>query len=171
ARGLPRRQPSKLRDVVLDDKATSRPQLRRNVVKGLDLLLLGGEVGDRVAAQVDQPKRPARPRSREVANSDVDGGGTFPPSKLRDHGRRQFNALHSNASPTEGQRDPASTDAEFERGLCAGQLSEEGDGRIDPRGIEQLRPEDLVPLGGPVIEMGFRHTTSMPSVDSMRQTR
>ena len=70
--------------------------------------------------------------------------------------------MHPNASPAEGQCDPAGTDAEFERGPCAGQLSKEVYGRIDHRAIEQLRPEDLVAFGDPLIEVGFWHTASMP---------
>jgi hypothetical protein len=77
--------------------------------------------------------------------------------------------MHPDAPPAERQRNPAGTDPEFQSGPCAGQPSKEVYGRVDHRAIEQLRPKDLVPLSDPVIEVGFWHTPSMPSSDSVRQ--
>jgi hypothetical protein len=75
-RGLAWREASQLGDVVLDDEAAAGLQVRRGVAEGLHLLVLGGQVRDRVAQQVDERERSARGCGREVAGGHGDVGAT-----------------------------------------------------------------------------------------------
>ena len=87
-RRLARRETPELGDVVLDDEAAAGLQVRGGVAEGLDLFVLGGQVRDRVAQQVDERERSARPGGREVADGDVDVGAARLRAEFRHHGGR-----------------------------------------------------------------------------------
>jgi hypothetical protein len=135
-------------------------------MKRLDLLVLGGEVRTRVAQEVDQLD--CLPPGLVVAKSPMVTSTAAAPSRLRSCAtrlltsrsrvRERLGRLRGNVirpipmpSSSEGPYRPA---------------VQRSPRRVDHRGIEQLRPEDLVPLGYPFVEVGLQHTASMTSVYS-----
>lgn len=138
--------------------------MRGDVAEALDLLVLGGQVRDRVAQEVGEPERSAQVGGRQIADGHVDLGRTLLRSKLRDHGGRQLDPVHTNSSPAERQRDSTRADAELERRAGACQIRKEIHSWVEHRRIEQLRPESLVTLRYPFIEVGLRHAASMPRI-------
>ncbi|HEY6684768.1 MAG TPA: hypothetical protein VI094_01030 [Propionibacteriaceae bacterium] len=65
----------------------------------------------------------------------------------------------------EGDGDAAGSNAELKSGTGPGQIGKESNGWLDDRGLEQLRPERLVSLGYPLIEVGLRHGESINQVE------
>jgi hypothetical protein len=65
----------------------------------------------------------------------------------------------------EGDGDAAGSNAELKSGTCPGQIGKESNGWLDYRGLEQLRPECLVSLSYPIIEVGIRHGERMNQVE------
>ncbi len=66
------RQPLQGGDLDLDDKAPAGFQVRGGAAEARDLSLLGGQVLDGIAEQVDDPGGLAHGRGGEVADRDAD---------------------------------------------------------------------------------------------------
>jgi hypothetical protein len=66
--GFAGRETLQFRHIVLDDEKAAVVQVRGGVAKTFGLFVLGGQVRDRVAQQVDQRERPARGGGREIAD-------------------------------------------------------------------------------------------------------
>ena len=96
-------------------------------------------------------------RSREIADGHADFGSTRLGLELRDHGTGQLDAVHSNATTAQRQRDAARADAKLQGGARSCQFCEEAHCRVDNLRIEQLRPQRLVPLCYPLVEVRLGH--------------
>jgi len=155
--GLARRKASELRHVVLDNESAAWLQVSRGVAKRLHLLILRGQIGDGIPQEIDEPKESVDLRRRKVADGHIDVRGLALCTQLGNHGRRQFDPGHLNATLAEGDGDAAGSNAELKSGTCPGQIGEESNGWLDYRGLEQLRPERLVSLSNPLIKVGLRH--------------
>ena len=64
--------------------------------------------------KVREGERPIHLRGREVANRHRDVGGTRLGVQLFDHRRRQLDAVNSDASATQRQREATSANTKFE---------------------------------------------------------
>src|SRR5205823_12956389 len=94
ADGLARWYPLDLRNVVLDQEVAARSQMRGGVTEAGDLLILAGEIRDRVAEQVDEAEHTVDDGRGEVTNADRDGVTVGLSPKPRRHGLGQFDAVH-----------------------------------------------------------------------------
>src|SRR5262249_54270576 len=70
---LARWKASQFRHIVLDNEAAAAFQVSGGVSESLDLLVLSGQVRDRVAQEVDEAERGIHLDSREVADRETDG--------------------------------------------------------------------------------------------------
>jgi hypothetical protein len=93
---------------------TERLEMVSGVAEAGDLLLLHGEVHNRVKGQVDEPKRPLDGRGREVAHSDADPLGTGLDSQSGEHRRREVDAMDGHPALAERHRDPTRPDTQLE---------------------------------------------------------
>lgn len=134
--GLAGRETLKRGDVVLDDETAAGLQVRSDVAETFDLLVLGGQVRDRVAQKVCERERSVHLSRREIADRDADVGCSLLLLQLGDHGGRELDPVHGNSPPAERQRDASRTDAELEGRAASCQVGEEVDGRVDHRRIE-----------------------------------
>src|SRR3954447_1937805 len=123
--GLARRKELQGWDVVLDHERAARLQMRCGVEKGLDLLVLGSQVRDRVADEVDERERLIHDSGRIVPDGHVDAGAAGPGTKLLDHRLRLVDAVDPNSAPTQRQGDATGANAEFEGRTGPGKLGEE----------------------------------------------
>ena len=137
----------------LDHEEAARFQMPRNIEEALDLRVLRRQVHDRVSHQVREGERAIHLRGREVANRHIDVGGTRLGAQLFDHRRRQLDAVNSDASATQRQGEATSADTKFEGAPIASQVSKEAHRGFDDLRIEEVRPQDLVVLRDPVIEV------------------
>jgi hypothetical protein len=128
-----------------------------HVLKAGDLLVLGGQVHDRVPQQVGEPERPLDPGGGEVADGHADAVAARLGPELGHHLRRQVDPVHRHPPPAERDRDPPGPDAELERGRVPGQPGQERHHRVDGRRLEQLGPAGLVAPGDPLVEVVHRH--------------
>ncbi len=65
---LPGREPLQVGDGDLDDEASARFEVTRDVAEAVNLLVLRDEVRDRVEDEVRERERPGNPRGGEVAD-------------------------------------------------------------------------------------------------------
>jgi hypothetical protein len=79
----------------------------------------------------------------------------------RGHGRGQFDPVDVDAPAGQRQCEASGADAEFKGAPRPGEVGEETHRRVDHLGIEQLRPQPLVPSGDPLVEQGFGHPQSI----------
>ena len=75
---LPRRESPKVGYVVLHHEHPARFEMTRHVAESLDLCVLGGEVRDGVAQDVDEPEAARHGGGRKVAYHDVDVASSLP---------------------------------------------------------------------------------------------
>src|SRR5437867_3194948 len=155
--GLAGGEPLPGRDYDLDDEAAARIEMRRDIAEALDLRVLCCEVHDRVPCQVGERECAWQLRGRKVADRHVDVGGTGLRSQLFDHGRRKLDAEYADASATEGQGEATRADAEFKDGSTSSQIREEVHRGLNDFRIEEVRPQRLVPLRDPSIEVVLGH--------------
>ncbi len=115
----------------LDHERPARLEMRRGVLEARNLLVLRRQVHDRVEDEVREREGPVDSRRREVADRYLDVFTARLRPQLSDHRLRQVDAVHSDATLTERQRDAAGADAELERSAVARQPDEEVDRGID----------------------------------------
>jgi hypothetical protein len=135
--------------------------MRSNIAEALDLRVLRSEVQDRVPYDVGERECTCHLRGREVANRHVDVGGTRLRSQLFDHGRRKLDTGYPDASATQWQGEATRADAEFKDGPTPRQIHEEVHCRRNEFRIEEVRPQGLVPLRNPSIEVVLRQADSL----------
>src|SRR5436190_20846967 len=162
--GLTGRDASELRDVDLDRETAAWFQMGGDVAEARNLFVLRGQVRDRVANEVGERERPGHSGGREVADGHVDFVRARLPLQLRNHGRRQLDPVNANTPPAERQRYAPGTHAELERVTRSCQLGEEIHRRVDDRGLEQVRPEVLVLLRNPLVEVELGHRCTIAGV-------
>ena len=85
-----------------------------------DLVVLSGQVHDRVEHEVGDPERALDPRCREVPDRHGDVIGVRLGTQLLDHRLGEVDAVYGDAAPTERQGDAAGSDAELEGCTVAG---------------------------------------------------
>ena len=112
--------------------------------------MLRGQVHDGVEDEVGECECPVDSGGREVADRHGYVLGARLRSQLRDHLRRQVDAVHVDAVQAEGQRDAARADAELERGAGSCQIGEEAHRRFEDSRIEPVRRVRVVLLGAGV---------------------
>ena len=144
---LARRQPLELRDADLDHEASAGPQVRGGVLEARHLIVLRGQVVDRVVDQVGERELARYVGRGDVAERDLDPVGAGLRSQLLHHLAREVDATDRDAAPGQRQRDPAGADAELQRGAVAGQTGQEIDRRLDHGRVEHLRAALVVALG------------------------
>ena len=138
-KGLAGREPLESRDADFDHEAPARFQVRGDIAEALDLLVLGGQVHDRVEHEVGEPERLADPGGCEVANRDADIVGTGLRPQARDHRRGQVDPVHTNTPLAERQRDAAGADPQFEGTTFSCEIGEKAHGGLDNGGLEHVR--------------------------------
>ncbi len=153
SRRLAGRQPLELRDADLDHETSAGPEVRGGVLEAGHLIVLRGQVVDRVVDQVGQRELARHPGGGEVAQRDLDPIGAGLGPELLHHLAREVDAAHRDAAPGERQRDPAGADAELQRSAVSGQPGQEVDGRLDHRGVEHLGAAVVVALGHTLTEV------------------
>ena len=127
----------------LHDEVPTRFEVSGGVGEAGDLIVLRGQVHDRVEQQVDEPKGSLDPFGGEVA----DGATRSEPGLAR---RRSTIAVDRSIPVTatprslSGERDPSGADAELECGAVAGKRGEEVDGLADDRWVEHVGAPLLV---------------------------
>lgn len=94
-----------------------------------DLVVLRGQVADRVEDEVDERELPVDAHGGEVADRRHDLLRARFLAELGDHRFREVDAVHANASLRERERHPTGTDAELERRAIARERREEVDRR------------------------------------------
>jgi hypothetical protein len=151
------RQALQFGDVVLDDETAAGLEVAGRVAEGVDLPVLGRQIGDRVADQVDEPERRIDAGRGVVADGHADVGVAAPGLEFVDHGGREFDPVDGHAAASQRQREAARADAELQRGTVSRQGREEVHGRVDDSGIEQFGPQVRVPPGDPLVESGLGH--------------
>ena len=134
---------------TVDDEAAARLEVGGGVGEHGDVLVLRGDVHDRVQHDVDEREHAGDPGRRHVA----DRHRRWPSApglarQLLGHVRRQLDAA-APATPAGAQRqgDTAGADGQLERRAFAGQLGEQVDGRVEHRRIEHRRRTGVVGLG------------------------
>ena len=133
------------------------------------LLVLAGQVGDRVAHQVGQPERAARGRGGEVPDRDADRIGARLRYQPCRHGRGQLDPMDAYAAAAERQREAAGADAQFQSAAVPRQAGQEAHHRIDGCRLKKLGPVGLVSGRHPLIEVRLRHGHTVPGRPSHRQ--
>jgi hypothetical protein len=146
AGSLAGREALKLRDVVLDDKAAARFELSCDGAEALSLLVLAGQIRDRVAHQISEPERVAHSGGREVPYRDADLIGAWLRSQSRRHSRGQLDPVDTYTSTAERQREATGADAEFE----SSKVDVDGGARAPANLTRIMAP------GPGVAEIGFR---------------
>src|SRR5438309_6260773 len=159
---LPRRKSPEIRYADLDDETTTGLEMRGDVLETRDLLVLRVQVGDRVVDEIGEAERAVGSGRGEVADGHRDVIRARLRPELRDHGRRQVDAVHAYAALAERQRDSSGADPELEGGAVAGQLDEEAHRGLDDRRIEHGSRRDVVALGYPFVEVDLRHDGTVP---------
>ena len=124
-------------------------EVRGGVLEAGDLIVLRGQVVDRVVDQVGERELARHLGGGEVAERDLDRVGAGLRPQLLHHLARKVDAAHRDAAPGERQRDPAGADAELQRSAVSGQPGQEVDGRLDHGRVEHLR-------GGGVVRLATR---------------
>ena len=153
AHRLARRQPLELRDADLDHEASAGLEVRGGVLEAGHLIVLRGQVVDRVVDQVGERELARHLGGGEVAQRDLDPVGAGLRPELLHHLAREVDAAHRHAAPGERQRDPAGADAELERSAVSGQPGQEVDGRLDHGRVEHLGAAVVVALGHALTEV------------------
>ena len=74
--GLAGREPLELGDLDLDHEAAARLEMGGDVAEALDLVVLGGQVGDGVVHEVGEPEGPFHPGRGEVTDRQTDVAGS-----------------------------------------------------------------------------------------------
>jgi hypothetical protein len=87
----------------------------------------------------------------------TDVRGTCLGSQSGDHRRRELDAVDRYSQLAEWQSDASRADAELESRTAPGQVREHVEARFDERGLEEFRPQVLVALGDPLIEVRLWH--------------
>src|SRR3954466_6843970 len=105
-------EPLRVRDADLDHETAARQQVRGGVREDVDLPVLGRDVVDRVADDVDERERPLDAGGGHVPDRDRDRIRL--PLQLRDHVRREVDARYLYAALGKRHRDPAGADRELE---------------------------------------------------------
>src|ERR1017187_2841810 len=102
-----------MRNVVLDNERAARLQMYSDIGKAGNLFLLTGQVGDRVAHEVDEPEGLVDGDTGEIAGRDADGVRAQFGPQLFDHCWRELDAMYICSSFAEWQSDTARADAQF----------------------------------------------------------
>jgi len=98
------------------------------------LVVLRGDIHDRVRNQVHEPERCAGYlRGRHVADRDGDPVGAWLGRKLRCHVRRQLKAVHGHAAGAQRERHPAGADGELQCFAATSQVGQHGNHRVEDR--------------------------------------
>src|SRR6476661_9187016 len=95
---LARRQPLELGDADLDHEAPAGPQVRRGVLKAGHLIVLRGQVVDRVVDQVGERELARYVGGGEVAERDLDPVGAGLGPELLHHLAREVDATYGDAA-------------------------------------------------------------------------
>ena len=157
AHGLTRREPLELRDAHLDHEAATRLEVRRDVLEAGDLLVLRGQVVDRVEDEVGDGERTLDGGRREITDRDADRIAARPGAQPRHHRVGEVDALDRDTPLGERQRDAARADAQLERRAVSGQVGEEFDGRVDDRRVEHVGGRLVVSIGHSLAKVVLGH--------------
>src|SRR5919199_1353660 len=109
------RKPPKPRYDHLDDEAAAGLEMRRDVLKAGDLLVLRGEVHDRVGDEVRDRERAVHGRRGEVPDRDADLLRARLGAEPCHHRFRQVDPVDGYPAARERERNPARADAQLER--------------------------------------------------------
>jgi hypothetical protein len=131
-------QPLENRNEYLDHEAATRFQVGGDVTEARNLLVLCGQVCDRVVHEIGESERLVEVGGGEVADRDADIVGARLRLQPADHGRRDIEPVHANATATERQSDTAGADAQLECISCPSEISEKAHSRVDHRGLEHV---------------------------------
>src|ERR1019366_9564721 len=113
-----------MRNVVLDNERAARLQMCSDIGKAGNLFLLTGQVGDRVAHEVDEPEGLVDGETGEIAGGDDDGVRDRFGTQPFDHCWRDLDTIYICSSFAEWQSDTARADAHFYDGATPDQLGE-----------------------------------------------
>ncbi|HZT65229.1 MAG TPA: hypothetical protein VFA11_05525 [Acidimicrobiales bacterium] len=127
-------------------------QVVGGVLEGGDLAVLGRQVGDRVAHQVNEVEVAAHPGGREIAEAhlDVCPLGVLPCSVR--HGLGQLDPVHPEPAPGERDGQPARSDPELEGRPASGEAGEEIHRGFDDLRSVQVGPQPFVVVRDPFAE-------------------
>jgi hypothetical protein len=161
AKAFARRQSAQVRHPDLDDEAPTRFEVSGGVGEAGDLIVLRGQVHDRVEQQIDEPKGARYPFGGEVADRRAHAVGAGLGAQPIDHRRRQVDALHGNTAFAQRQRDPSGADAELEGGAVAGERGEEVDSRSNDPWGEHVGAPLVVSRRDRLVEVVHLHTLTL----------
>jgi hypothetical protein len=94
----------------------------RNILEAANLVILGGQIKERVRYQEDQIERAINRNVRKAANRHRDGVTAWLLVELRDHPLRGVDSMGRQASSDERYRHPPCTDREFEDRPARGEI-------------------------------------------------
>lgn len=154
---LARRQATKCRYADLDYEAAAGFEVDRRIGEACDLVVLGGEVADRVEHEVDEAERALDQGAGHVADRHRQLAPPGLPTQLADHRLRQIDSADLDAAPGERQRDPSGPDRKLECSATVRQPRQLLDGRLNPAWIEHLRDGLVVRFSDLGTEMIFTH--------------
>jgi hypothetical protein len=90
--------------------------------------------------------------------------------QLFDHRRRQLDAVNTDRSPTQWQGEATSADPKLEGTPLPSQVSKEADHWLDDLRIEQMRPQVLVALRDPRVEVVLGHIVTLLAKPTCEQS-
>ncbi len=175
--GLAGREPLERRYLQLDHKQSTRFQVSGHVAEALDLLVLGGQVGDGVVHEIGQPEGALHSGRGEVTDRHRDILCIRLRSQAGDHGRRQLDPVHPDTPPAEWQSYPAGADAELEGGTTSCEIGQKAHDRVNNGWFENVRSEVVVLCYLPIEVVLFGHrkhsfttllTVTRPEVPDLR---
>src|SRR5919201_2011281 len=128
---LPEGDALEIRYHHFDHETAAGFEMRGDVLKARDLLVLRRQVHDRVEDEVNERERVVHSRRREVADRHPDLLRARLFAQPRDHRLREVDAVNAHATLRERERDASGADPELERGSVTRELREELHGRAD----------------------------------------
>jgi hypothetical protein len=137
--------------------AAFRKHASGRVPEARHLLVLRGQVRDRVEHEVGELEDAVDPRPREVPDRDSDPLRAGLRAKLLEHRLGDVDAVHRHASPAERKCNPPGADPELEGRAVAGQLLEKAHRRVEHLGSVLVDRGLVVACSNLFVELDLRH--------------
>jgi hypothetical protein len=115
---------------TLDDKQSTFLQAIGDIHKAAHLFLLSQQIEQGIEDHVDQTVRPRQGDIREIARDHRDTFAARFAAELRDHRRRDINAVYRHATRRQRQCNPTRANGEFQRPPPLRQLLQKRDGEF-----------------------------------------